>query len=87
MYAGNSAADNINRFQFVYNIAKCCFGGPPKIQHFVHCKVLPKHTVDSFGGALVKTVGTLHVRVERDPGTDYITGIYFMDVESVDLVD
>jgi hypothetical protein len=87
--AFNAGAGNpgVRGFELCYSIAKCCFGGPPKIQHFVHCTTLPKHTVDYFGGAMVKAVGTLHVHVERDPGSGFITGIYFMDVESVDLVD
>src|SRR5437763_2495423 len=32
MYAGNSAGDEVSAFQFVYNITKCCFNGPPRVQ-------------------------------------------------------
>jgi hypothetical protein len=83
----SATGPGVGGFELCYSIAKCCFGGPPKVQHFVHCKTLPKHTVDYYGGALAKTTGTLHVRVERDPGTGYVTGIYFMDVESVEPVE
>jgi hypothetical protein len=81
-----ASGPGVGGFELCYSIAKCCFGGPPKIQHFVHCKVQPNHTVDYFGGALVKAVGMLHVKVERDPTNGFISAIYFLDVESVEPV-
>ena len=35
MWAGNSASSEVNRFEFVYNISKCCFNGPPLVQERV----------------------------------------------------
>jgi hypothetical protein len=74
-------------FELCYSIAKCCVGGPPKVQHFVHTRVLPGRNLDYYGGAMVKAVGTLHVKVERDPGTNYVTAIYSMDLENLEPVE
>src|SRR5437867_4355368 len=38
MYAPGSAAPEVRNFQVVYSIAKCCFNGPPQIQHFVQAQ-------------------------------------------------
>src|SRR5437870_1578351 len=38
MYSATSASE-ADRFQLVYSIAKCCFGGPPKVQERVFCFV------------------------------------------------
>src|SRR5215212_7451633 len=35
MYAPNATADKVDEFQLVYDIAKCCFSGPPKVQERV----------------------------------------------------
>src|SRR5437870_4226482 len=32
IFAPNEASNSIHRFELVYSIAKCCFGGPPKVQ-------------------------------------------------------
>src|SRR3954468_22736950 len=47
-------------FDLVYSIAKCCFNGPPQIQHFVKCKALPGKDIETYMG-LGKAVGILHV--------------------------
>jgi hypothetical protein len=69
-------------FDLVYSIAKCCFNGPPQIQHFVKCKAMPGKDIDTYMG-LVKTVGTLHVGVQIENGR--VSSVYRMDVESVEL--
>jgi hypothetical protein len=88
-YQPFSAANRIgvDGFDLCYSIAKCCVGGPPKVQHFVHSKLLPGHTADYFYGNLVKATGILHVKVTQDPGTNYVNGIYYMDVQSVEPVE
>ena len=81
MYAGSSAADEINRFQFVYNIQKCCFGGPPRVQERVFT-VVPSGTVPYYG-EMVRCTGTLHVGVlKNDTGT--ADAIYTMVLDKVD---
>ena len=81
MYAGRSAAPEINDFQFVYSITKCCFNGPPLVQERVFA-----HTADGsrvpYYGDLVKIVGTLHVKVEKDAGV--VTSIYTIDVDNIE---
>jgi hypothetical protein len=82
MYAGNSAADNINRFQFVYNIAKCCFGGPPRVQERVFTIVPNGGTVPYYYMEMVRCTGTLHVAVHKNEvGTT--DAVYTMDLDKV----
>jgi len=83
----SAGSGNVAGFELCYSIAKCCVGGPPKVQHFVHALTIPGRNVDYYGGALVKAVGTLHVKVIRDPGTSFVTGIYSMDLEDVEPVE
>src|SRR6266550_1460267 len=68
-------------FDLVYSIAKCCFNGPPQIQHFVKCKAMPGKNIDTYVG-LVRAVGTLHVGVQNENGR--VSSVYRMDVESVE---
>src|SRR5271154_3433617 len=83
MYAGNSAADNINRFQFVYNVAKCCFGGPPRVQERVFTIVPNGGTVPYYYGDMVRCTGTLHVQVvKNEAGTT--NSVYVMVLDKVD---
>jgi hypothetical protein len=80
MYVPGSSATSVDRFQLVYSIANCCFGGPPRVQCFVHATVLPNHDVQ-FAQGVVNVVGTLHVGVEK--GDQQIASVYRMDVEKV----
>ena len=83
MYAGNSAANDINRFQFVYNIAKCCFGGPPRVQERVFTIVPNGQTVPYYYGEMVRCTGTLHVKVmKNEAGTT--SSVYMMDLSKVE---
>lgn len=81
MWQPYSAGRSVDGFQLVYSIAKCCFNGPPQIQHFVQAKVVPNAHVDYISGS-VKVSGTMHVKVERDD-EGKIIGVYHMDVEDV----
>jgi hypothetical protein len=78
-----SAGNQVVAFQLVYSIAKCCFNGPPQIQHFVQARTLQGKNVGYYTGP-VRVKGTLHVRVVRDDAR--ITGVYHLDVESVEPV-
>jgi hypothetical protein len=81
MYAGNSAADNIHSFQFVYNVAKCCFGGPPRVQERVFT-VVPGGTVPYFFGEMVRCTGTLHVAVVKNEAGE-ANSVYTMDLDKL----
>jgi hypothetical protein len=69
------------KFDLVYSISKCCFNGPPQIQHFVKCTSMPGKKIETYVG-LVKAVGILHVGVQVENGR--VVSVYRMDVESVE---
>jgi len=82
MYAPDSSGDNINAFQLVYSIQKCCFNGPPRVQERVFATV-PRNGTVRYYPQVVRVVGTLHVKVERNE-VGAIERLYTLDVESVD---
>ena len=82
MYADQSSAPSVDRFQLVYSIQNCCFNGPPKVQERVFAQVPPRgRKVPVFGG-LTKVYGTLHVRAVRENGR--VVSLYDLDVEKVE---
>ena len=81
IWSPNSAGDGIDRFDLVYSIAKCCFNGPPQVQHFV--KAHAKSDPLPYYNGLVRVVGTLHINVKRDPEVGKVTQVYELEVESV----
>jgi hypothetical protein len=84
IYAPNEATNELHRFELVYSIAKCCFGGPPKVQERVFCVVPNGKTAEWQGGGVYYNVkGTLHVNIKKEAGT--VTAVYVLDVESVDV--
>ena len=80
-YLGSRSRGPQLEFDLVYSIAKCCFQGPPQIQHFVKCRALPGKNIETYMG-LVKVVGTLHVGVQIENGR--VASVYRMDVESLE---
>jgi hypothetical protein len=74
------AGPHVDNFQLVYSIAKCCFSGPPQIQHFVHAKAKPGSKLGYYEGT-VEVRGTLHVNVKKEAGA--VTSVYQFDVEDV----
>ena len=80
MWAPGSAAPEIRNFQVVYSIGKCCFNGPPQIQHFVQAEA--KGGTVPFISGLVKITGTLHVDVKRND--EKVSQVYALDVEKVE---
>lgn len=82
IWAPNAASPEIDRFEFVYSIAKCCVSGPPQIQHFVQAKV-QNGLVPNYGG-LVQVRGTLRGDVQKAEGK--VQSVYHLDVEDVQLV-
>jgi hypothetical protein len=83
MCAPDAASPRINNFDLVYSIAKCCFSGPPQIQHFVKSTT----TADPvpFYQGLVRVTGTLKVEVTKAPDGK-VTGVYHVAVDSVEPV-
>lgn len=82
MWNSLSASDGrVGSFELCYSITKCCFSGPPLVQHFVKARVKPGKSVYNIPN-LVKVTGTLHVKVIRGP--EKVDAIYEMDVDSVD---
>jgi hypothetical protein len=84
IYAPDSASPQLEHFQLVYSIAKCCFNGPPQIQHFVQAKAASADKPVPYYQGLVKVTGTLHVDVKRDAGK--VTQVYAMDVERAEPI-
>jgi hypothetical protein len=81
MYAPLEASNHAKEFELVYNIAKCCFGGPPLAQERVFCTVPPNRNLKTFDmNTMARVVGVLHVSVHRDTGK--IDSVYTLDVES-----
>jgi hypothetical protein len=81
IWSPESAGNKAFKFQLCYSIAKCCFNGPPKVQHFVDSHVLDADKVE-MSDNLVRVVGTLHVNVKHDGGK--VTSVYQMDVDSIE---
>lgn len=73
-------------FELVYSVTDCCYSGVPQIQHFVQCRLPPGQQVPYVGG-LVRVLGTLHVKVTRDPETGAINGVYHVDVDGFEPVN
>jgi hypothetical protein len=72
----------VDHFQLVYNVAKCCYGGPPKVQERVFAFV-PNGTID-YTDAEIRAIGTLHVMLNKDKDTGKILTVYVMDVKRVE---
>jgi hypothetical protein len=83
MWGTTTANSEVAGFDLCYSIAKCCFSGPPKVQHFVKSKVQQGKSVGYYDGQ-VEVKGKLHVNVKNDAGK--LTSVYQLDVESVEPV-
>ena len=82
VWAPNEAGDNMHQFELVYSIAKCCFGGPPRVQERVFAIVPKDMTVPNMTNSFAKVTGILHVKVKKDGGK--VTSVYVMDVDKVE---
>jgi hypothetical protein len=83
MVAKNSIGTNQRDFDLVYSIQKCCFSGPPLIQHFVKSTVARGVTAPYQPGR-VRAMGILNVGVERDKETGEILSVYRFEVQNVE---
>jgi len=82
MFAPQSAGPQSTEFQFVYNVSKCCFNGPPLVQERVYAhsrKDMPIYSMLD----CAKIVGILHVRVVRDKD-GAIHSVFDLDVQHVE---
>jgi hypothetical protein len=78
-----SARGADNTFSLCYSVAKCCFSGPPKIQHFVECAVPPGKTFSALGSSgQVAVYGTFHVTIKKTG--DAIQSVFQLDVQRVE---
>ncbi len=78
--AGNGKLDS---FQLCYSITKCCFAGPPQVQHFVQAVVPADVTAYSYPN-LVKVSGILHVKAQYDAEAKKVMKVYSLDVAGVE---
>ena len=80
MYDPQNATDQTHAFQFVYNVSKCCFSGPPKVQERVYA-VVPHGAVEFRGQeAFVRLTGTMHVAIVKDSVSGTVSSVYTLDV-------
>jgi hypothetical protein len=83
MWDARSAGPQVKTFQLCYSIAKCCFQGPPQVQHFVDSVATPDAAIDYYSG-LVRVTGILHVKVKQGEGK--VASVYQLDVQSLEPV-
>lgn len=84
IWAPDSASDQLDHFQLCYSIAKCCFSGPPQVQHFVNAVVPNNRTVEHYSSQ-VRVRGKLSVGIEKNPQGG-IANIYRLTVSSVEPI-
>jgi hypothetical protein len=82
MWAPNSSGWYVRDFQFVYNITKCCFSGPPQVQERVFAHVPDNMPPAPYYGDLSTLTGILHVHIENPTG-DKVIAVYTIDVEKI----
>jgi hypothetical protein len=77
------SGDRVNHFQLVYNVAKCCYGGPPKVQERVFAFIPNGNTIE-YTTDEIRVIGTLHVLLNRDKETGKVLTVYVMEVKKVE---
>lgn len=80
-YVTKYAGDEAPEFEFVYNVAKCCFGGPPKVQERVFAKARPGQSVPNYHRMFATLEGTLHVKVDKEEGR--AKTLYTLDIDKI----
>jgi hypothetical protein len=83
VFSPYEAGGRIGGFTLVYSIAKCCFGGPPKVQERVFATVKNGKTVKFAGDGYHDVIGTLHVTMKRDEKGG-LTEVYHLDVDQME---
>jgi hypothetical protein len=82
VFAPNEAGDNMTRFELVYSISKCCFGGPPKVQERVYVVVPPEMKIPNLSYAFARVTGTLRVAPKTDAGQ--VVELYTLSLENIE---
>jgi hypothetical protein len=77
-FSANS--NDVAGFDLCYSISKCCFNGPPQVQHFVRSRVVPGKSLNYYPN-LVKVTGTLHVHLMQEAGR--VSSVYQLDVVDI----
>ena len=83
-FGPNSAAGGATQFQFVYNVSKCCNGGPPLVQERVFATAAGDgaQVPDQF--TMARISGILHVNVVKADGK--VQAVFTMDVKRLDVI-
>ena len=81
MWDALGAGREVQSFQLVYSIAKCCVTSAPQIQHFVQATPMKGARVENYSGQ-VRVKGILHVNVQKAEGR--VSSVYQLDVEDVE---
>jgi len=82
MWQAQNADNELDHFDLCYSIAKCCFNGPPQVQHFVKSKVKAGTKNVGYYDGRVRVAGVLHVNVQKEAGK--VASVYQLEVESVE---
>ena len=79
---GKAAAGETKQFDLVWSVGNCCMSGSPLVQHFVHSTAAGDKMLRVYRQP-VRVRGTLKVDVQKDDG-GAVSGVYWMDVDSVE---
>ena len=83
MVVMNSAGADASECQLVWNVQKCCFGGPPLVQERVFLVAPADRKIARYDMyTLVNVTGTLQVKLERN-NTGTVTAVYKMIPDAV----
>jgi hypothetical protein len=75
-----TAAERVSEFVLVVDLAGCCFGQPPGVQHMILVKTPEGKTVRYFGDEII-VEGVLTVEEKREE--DYTIGLFEMVAASI----
>lgn len=84
MYAPGASGDYVGGFDLCYSIAKCCFSGPPQVQHFVKTTPTKAGAGIPYYGGLVRCTGTMTVNVVKE--SDKVASVYQLKLDSIEPV-
>jgi len=82
-YCPANAGGSVNHFQFVYNINKCCIGGPPQVQERVFASVPGDGINPPPQDVEFRIIGKLRVHVDKDE-VGVVRKVYTMNVEHME---
>jgi hypothetical protein len=80
-YLTKYSDEEVPQFELVYNISKCCFGGPPKVQERVYVHTRDGSSVPAYFYKFASIEGTLHVQLKKEAGL--VTRLYDLDIDKI----